>query len=360
MSAQPESMALREAGRDDIPAEELYGDPHWLVYCLDPELRRAYFLRLTREMYHRSCFLDPRMANENPTLHSIAMTELEALHAAAPRKPARRFIFHTAFCCSSLLARSLDFPGRTLAIREPTILVQIANAARRPGNAQSRWVTNALPLTLGLLNKPFGTEKVFIKPTNVATNCLGAMLDGDPHAHGLVLWGGREDFLISALKRPRQSNVQMPIILERLLADPMGRNWQGQGHPEPHTLAEQAALAWHLEMLQINHWLKSPHAKRLRVLATDELLARPVESIAATARHLDIAVETEKIRAMVNGPVWHRHAKTTENYSPEKRAEEKRLARRLFGHEIAAGLRYAQTLRPVLEEIPSELALLAA
>jgi len=354
MTLQPESMALPEVGIDDIPAEELYHDPSWLLYCADTNLKKAYFVHLTREMYYQSCFLDPRMANQSAELHSIRLPELEATHSSSNRTPANRFIFHTAFCCSSLLARSLDVPGETFAIREPTILVQIANAMRDQGNGINREMADLLPLALSLLNKPFGNETAFIKPTNMVLNCVGKMLDLDRDSRGIILYGELEDFIISALKRPRQSRVQIPDILRRFLADPVGLEWQKQGHDAPSRLAEQAALVWYLEMRQIDGWLHGGHAKRLRTLSTDRLLSSPVESLSSAARQLDLPLDQKQVQNIIDGPIWRTHSKTAEAYSPAKRSEEKQLARSLFGSEISAGLAYREKL-PEIGTIPPEL-----
>ena len=46
---------------------------------------------------------------------------------ALPSAKAPHFIFHSAFCCSTLLARAFDIEGQSIGLKEPTILTWRAN-----------------------------------------------------------------------------------------------------------------------------------------------------------------------------------------------------------------------------------------
>ena len=53
---------------------------------------------------------------------------LNALPLARLRAEARpiHFIFHTGYCCSTLLCRALDVPGVSMALKEPQIMYAIS------------------------------------------------------------------------------------------------------------------------------------------------------------------------------------------------------------------------------------------
>jgi hypothetical protein len=47
--------------------------------------------------------------------------------AITPHTAPLHFVFHTAFCCSTLLARALDVPGSSMGLKEPSVLVDFAS-----------------------------------------------------------------------------------------------------------------------------------------------------------------------------------------------------------------------------------------
>ncbi|MGH8426549.1 MAG: hypothetical protein ACRES7_01020 [Gammaproteobacteria bacterium] len=316
--------------------------PQAWLYAYDFARDSAQFLTLERSILQQSSFLDQRIATDAAHPAEVPIAELLAgTHSDENTEPPH-FIFHTAFCCSTLFARSLDWPGRSLVLREPATLLQLADLRRRR-TTSVRSETELLPLTLNLLIRPFTTgERTIIKPTNLANNLAPALLGLHPASRALLLYDELEPFLLSVLKRPRESERGIQQFLARFLADPVGHAWAAT-NPVPEELAERAALAWTLQILELRAWLESTTRERVRVLTATELLADPVTVLQACAEWMDVALTRAEASGIAAGPLWMRHAKYPSlAYTPARRREEQTLARRLLDKPLHDGLDYAR------------------
>lgn len=334
--------------------------PQAWLYAWDFARDRGRFLHVDREVLARSSFLDQRIETNVESFDEVPIAELLAQPIRETSNKPLGFIFHTAFCCSTLLARNLDLPGRSLVLREPTSLLQLADLKR--GLTVSRRSESALlPLTLDLLARPFTPdERVILKPTNVANDLAPELFALRPAAHALLLYDELEAFLLAVLKRPRESARGMDQFLSRLLADPAGHTWAST-HAVPESLAERAALVWVLQVLGLRELLAGTHAKQLRLLGTTELLAEPAAALTASAEWLGLELPQAEAEEIAAGPLWTRHAKhPAAAYSPAQRLEEQALARRLLAEPVRAGLRYAEQMFGVEKtDFPAELPLLS-
>jgi len=100
------------------------------------------FVKLSRKEFTDAAFLDHRAPGAQAVIASTPIADLKnqwaeaiAANGSVSRKPV--YIFHTAFCSSTLISRCLDAPGRILALKEPALLVDISSA-RRFGGARDQ------------------------------------------------------------------------------------------------------------------------------------------------------------------------------------------------------------------------------
>jgi hypothetical protein len=103
----------------------------------DCESGRMDFVRLRRESYRRSIFLDGRTVTADPVIRSIPIADVLRALPDTPRPP-MHFIFHAAFCCSTLLARHLEALPALVVLKEPEILAQLAERSHRLRSAAER------------------------------------------------------------------------------------------------------------------------------------------------------------------------------------------------------------------------------
>ncbi|MDN5865414.1 MAG: hypothetical protein L0I62_09430 [Gammaproteobacteria bacterium] len=336
------------------------GSQAWL-YAWDFARDSGRFLQLDRETLRRSSFLDQRIGADTTHYREVPIAQLlhEPLPNALDGNPPV-FIFHTAFCCSTLLARSLDLPGRSLSLREPAALLQLADL-RRGWIETARKESGLLSLTLKLLARfREGDERLIVKPTNVVNNIAPTLLKHIPGTRAILLHDDLEAFLIAVLKRPRESARGLTLFLERLLADPSGRQWT-RTHPVPEALAERAVLVWALQIRALESWLTQDSTADVRTLSAGQLLTSPATVLEACARWSGIPLTAVEADEIASGPAWSHHAKhpgTT--YTPADRSADQARARRLFAEPVHKGFAWADKLGVAKHaDFPPALRLLA-
>ena len=66
------------------------------------------------------------------TIEQLTRPAVDVVRAAA-RPATMHFIFHSAFCCSTVLARAFDIPGIAMGLKEPPIYNDIVGWRHRGG-----------------------------------------------------------------------------------------------------------------------------------------------------------------------------------------------------------------------------------
>ncbi|MGH8403300.1 MAG: hypothetical protein ACRESO_07870, partial [Gammaproteobacteria bacterium] len=113
--------------------EELATQPEYYLHALDLAGGQCEFLKLDKQAYRRSVFMDHRVRSEtqDAARAPLAVMEKMARDVQAASQPGPiNYIFHTAFCCSTLISRCLDIEGACYALREPSVFMHLANYNR--------------------------------------------------------------------------------------------------------------------------------------------------------------------------------------------------------------------------------------
>ena len=140
-----------------MDAGAFIADPAWTPHRYDAAQDTLAFARLPRETQRALPFLDPRYVKPELVSAPIPVSALQTF-ADALSTPPLHFIFHTAFCGSTLLTRALDAPGVSMGLKEPSVLVDIAAAWRREGATPK--LDAVLATTLRLLARPFAPGEI--------------------------------------------------------------------------------------------------------------------------------------------------------------------------------------------------------
>ncbi len=187
----------RRDGRRWRLAAECGCDPLWLADRYDPEQDAVNFRYVDRDGHRAATFLTDKYLGTS--ISPVVVKREEALAAQPPQAPIH-FIFHSAFCCSTLLARAVDVPGVAMGLIEPVILSDIVGWRQRGGDP--RRIRQVLDGALTLLARPFTHgEAVVVKPSNVCNGLAEAMMALRPDSRALLIYAPLPLFLGSVAKK---------------------------------------------------------------------------------------------------------------------------------------------------------------
>ena len=323
---------------DQLDARDVVQNPDFMLYRVDVDRAELHFLQVTKDTFLKSTYLDNRIQHTRERLVALPVDEVIRAygHIQASQAPIQ-FIFHISFCCSTLLARALQSPGKTLVIREPWIFFQMSSVKSRM-QASGEWNQKGqslIDLMLTLLNKTYADgESILIKPTNLANNLIDDVMNALPASRGILLYTDLRDFLISNLKKTDDTKQKIPWLASEAATLVNYKNDFPDIIPAqlPHLRA--AAVFWHAQMLHFLQLLAS-WPQRLRVLDARKLLKEPAVTLECASNWLQLGLNREHFAQVINGDIWNTNAKDPRyEYGLEFRERENRVIIDEFGTQI--------------------------
>ncbi|MEL1249126.1 hypothetical protein [Aurantiacibacter gilvus] len=284
---------------------EIAADPRWLPHRIDAGQRRVQFVRIERARLAEPAFLADIDADSAAEQAWLSFDDVMALE---PVTGPLHFIFHTAFCRSTLLVRALEMPGVAAGLSEPAIIAQLYNAG-----------ASAQPLikpVLDLLSRPWAEgEAVFVKPTNHANMLIPALLAARPDASALLMTNPLAGFLKSVARRGllgRRWGRQLYLELMGYAGMDLGMDAREQFSM---TDMQAAGLAWFLSQRWFAMQQEQFGKARLRVLDGDRFDGERAETIARVFEHAGHAFDAAHIESVVGGPLFSKHAKLGSDFA---------------------------------------------
>lgn len=294
---------------NDTTEPDVVHDPSWFVEDFDAAHNALAFVRADRKVVARQAFLDHRWNRAGFERHNTPLASLALQMPQAVPPPAANVIWHTSFCCSTLIAELLNVPGRCLALREPLVLVSMADA-KRAGRCGGPPVSPRLvDVVLRLLQRTAVGERLVVKPSNFANNLIE---DVARHAQGrmLFLYADLESFLVSIEKGGDGLGKYVRRLFGNLMQDQDGPSLPWPVH-EILLMSdlEIAALCWHLQIQQFDRAARTVGWRRVAALDCADFLADPPAVLTAIASFFDLGLSRQQITDIVDGPILKRHAK---------------------------------------------------
>lgn len=309
----------------------------------------ADIVTLTRDNYSRSTFLDDRLDHATD-ITSVSLSELKT--AANQHLPPRQmgFIFHIAFCGSTLLSRCLDQPGICLPYKEPAILHALSHYKRSlEEQGYDIDVNEQLSLCLALLGRTFSaTEIPVIKPSDTCNNMIGPFISHHPDNAGLLLYRNLRPYALSMLEHPSRRGF-MRQCLDRGRMDLKRLGILQEVDTSTLNDAQTAAYLWLSQLYLYQYWLLQPELN-LRSLNAEEFYHQPDNTLQHVAELFRLNLTQQDITAIMSSGIMDRDAKDSMSDSSfqSRAAMKKRIA-----EDIADELDECEAwVKPYIEKYP--------
>lgn len=332
-------------GTVETPAVIRWQDPAWFPVDVDVRGGRVAMLHIDAEVVEESTFLDTRIAAD--LQHSLPVG-LADVPSGPHAGPAVAWLFHTSFCCSTLLAQALHDHPHTVAYREPLVLRRLADA-RHEGLDLGPWPG----ICLGLLGRPWSPEgRIVVKPTHAALNIGQSLMDLSAGSRAIALTSSLPDFLVSNVKKTSDTQARIPLLVEMALT-------AGQFHRRlpvealsPPSLIAAAGLQWAAQRELLLDMAEHVGGQRFAALDAADLLS-DLGGVIRLARAWWALPQGSGADAQRLQQVSTRHAKLkTREYNAEARAYEVAMISRM--HSQALQQARAWTERYVLPAMRRE------
>lgn len=314
-------------------------DAQWLAHRYDPQHDAIHFRPVSRAGHDAAPFLtDEYLGPADPVI--IGRAEIMAQPMA---QGPLHFIFHSAYCCSTLLARAMNLPGIAMGLKEPVILNDIVGWRQR--GADGRQAAMVLDHAMRLMARPFAPgEAVIVKPSNVVNPLIPAMLALRRDSRALLLHAPLDAYLASITRKGMWGRLWVRDLFQKLAREgmiaPLGIepcDYLGL------TDIQVAALGWLAQQWQFQR-LTRQFGDRVATLNSETLIARPADCVAATARLFALHLDREAVAAVVDGPVFASDAKRGESFGRDQRAQTARTAINLHGEEVEKVAQWAMVI----------------
>lgn len=341
MLQQPLDPASPPSPSADGDLGALVRDPNWLPCAYDLRRNALNFAYLDRRRRTEAVFLDDRFirgAKLSGYVPAPKLPKEAVLETSGPL----HFIFHTAFCCSTLLARALDQPGYSMGLKEPSVFSGFAKP-RASGRVALGSIA-ALETTLHLLSRPlFGHETQVVKLNNVFTALIPQMMGLRPDAKAILLYSPLENFLRAVTRRGPEGRVYARELYQALsIVMPLDVNFTDEQLMR-QTDMQIAAQAWLMQVACFRQLeMHQPH--RVRTLNSDTLIADPAGVLAKVCDFLAIDLDAEARASTVNGAIFREHAKQPGVSFDGTAYAQQRQSADGYGAEIAAAVHWASKL----------------
>lgn len=312
-------------------------DAKWLAHRYDPGHDAFHFRRVDRAARTDVPFLtDLHLGEENSP---IVLRRSDCRAAAKGQPPPVHFLFHSAYCASTMLAQALDQPGVATSLSEPVLLNDMVGWRRR--GADPRDQAAVMDDALALLGRGFTAgEAVVVKPSNIFNPLARGALTLRPQARAILLHAPLRDFLLSVARKGMWCRLWCRELLESYLADGFVQlGFDARDYFRQSDL-QVAAVGW-LAQQQAFAALLGWAPDRIASLDSETLTREPVAATAAAMDHLGL---TGDRAAIADHPALARNSKSGAPFAAGERQRDLAAAEAAYGEEIAQVVGWAKAV----------------
>ncbi|QJQ33614.1 hypothetical protein GV829_06560 [Sphingomonas lacunae] len=306
-------------------------DSTWLAHRYDRSSDRFLFRHVPQQLHSQGPFLTDELVGDRPGewIERSALAE-PARHLSGPV----HFIFHSAFCGSTLLARGLDRPGLAMSLSEPVLLNDIVGIRRR-AEMRGADIARLADDALHLLGRRWpDTHAVAIKPSNIVNGLIPAIMALRPESRAVLLHAPLRQFLSSVARKGLWCRLWVRELLEGLLRE--GAVQLGFEDRDYFRLTDLqvAAVGWLAQHAMFHRFAGQFGPAQMATLNSDLLTGRTAEVVEATGRLFALPMGAQVAAEVADGPAFTRHSKSGQRFSAADRAAERQAAEAAHGDEI--------------------------
>jgi hypothetical protein len=314
-----------------LDSKALAQDGEWFAHRYDPQADAVHFMHVTRETHRKATFLTDEYLPAGLTM-TVVKRQAVVDHMDPVKAP--HFIFHSAFCCSTVLARAFDIPGLAMGLKEPPIFNDIVGWRHRGGGPPAR-VAQVIDHVTALLARPLSPgETMIIKPGNLANGFARSILAMRKQTKALLLYAPLNIYLRSIAKKEMTGRLWVRDLLVKLLKDGLVDLGFSTEDYLAQTDLQVAAVGWLAQQALFARLASEFGPDRVRTLDSETLLANPRAVMQALCIFYGLDLQPDRIDAIVAGPAFTTHSKHKTPFGADARITEYVQAESLHRDEI--------------------------
>ncbi len=331
---------------------DLFASPEFFPLGIDPHRRLATFVRMTRETYADSVFLDLYRTRYvgNPITLRLDDVVLACGNSSAPKAKAH-YILNTAYCCSTLLSNYFESLPNCLVLREPRLLAQVATMM---DEEDPRWEL-FLDVCMKLLLRTYEPgQAVVIKSYEPSNRLAKTLLERDPNATATYLITPLRSFLLSVLKSEERREWARGRVASAA-RDAARYGVLGRISAEALTTPQAAAYIWLFNYSLFRTLKKNDGTGRVTLANGDALVEAPESTLRAVLSGSGLQVDDEQFQAMISTQSVQKYSKDADRpFDAASRHDQLNEINRCWGAEADEGMRWAESLGFSLQDLELE------
>jgi len=329
--------------QQSLNLDAFLASPDFYPINLDILNNKVLLVQLTRKELRDASFHNKRSMTGNRKTFQVDLSSfLSWTEEVSPEPKPVGYIFHNAFCGSTLLSRYLDIAESTIVYREPSVLATLCDCKQNsPQWLESEPLQRMFRLMVAsLTRRKEKNERSVIKLNDRCNNSIDDLLDLHPVNRGVLLFSDFQSFLLAILDKP----VRRKWLNERsnfCTDTPLNDYLPTVGASET-SFTDAIARYWLTQMLYFARVCNRQKGKVLP-LPYRELVKRPEETVTSVVDFLNIGVSSKTICENVT-QIKQVHAKTGKRYYAKDDLEQKTLLSKKYAQEIEQATRCKDVL----------------
>jgi len=317
----PNNLSIENTAKIENAINNMHETPDLFPVKLSLKQKKVHYVKMSPHWYNKSIFIDPeRIAGSYGLSADLDQLAYICDQIAPNNSP---FIFHTAFCGSTLLSRALAEIYECLPIREPQAindLYQFVKDKQSDDKEISLWLSRIIAI-LSRRYHPYAPS--IIKANDYANGLMMSLLKHSVTTPVLFMYTPLSEFLASCLKAEnrRQWIKSRYQYCKSPVADLLNIPVQDMMLTEEN-VGEMAAIYWIYNILLFEN-AYDQHPNNLFSLDFNHMLDNPIDCLETCAdlfslepkKSINVSEELEWLLSVYSKD-------SIQDYSPDRRQKD--------------------------------------